>query len=155
MSCSPKLILYHYNYAEDWNNGYYHDFTRECGDNEAFFYIRSIHDNDIEDRRYNFDCKKISRKKNECDGWRKLNDHNQNFDYQCDQKFVSGIRSTFNEHHKDRSFSIKCCRNSEVELTMCRKTKHNIGQYDGRFDFELEENQIFTGFRSEHHDVFE
>ena len=83
----------------------------------------------------------------------KLNLH---FDYQCDNgKFVAGIESTYDLHHKDRDFSIYCCGNSEVELTSCRKTPQYINNLDLRFDFSVEGNQIFTGFESMHHNYQE
>ncbi len=83
----------------------------------------------------------------------KLNLH---FDYQCDSgMFVAGIESTYDHNHKDRDFSINCCRNSEVELTSCRKTPQYINNLDLRFDFSVEGNQIFTGFESMHHNYQE
>ncbi len=138
-------------YTIEWITEYREPFIRNCKNNEAFFGFQSRHLNLVEDRIYYFQCIKISRKEHDHCYWTKLNNHNENIDSQCESgMFVAGIDSTYDSSHKDRDFRMFCCRNSEIELTSCRKTPQNINNLNLYFSFTLEGNKIFTGFESKH-----
>jgi len=88
-------------------------FTFECPNDKLISGIYSVHDNYYDDRRFKFQCCRLSMQvATRADAWSGYkNAMDKGLDFQCDQsRALKGVSSQHANWHNDRQFAFRCSR---------------------------------------------
>lgn len=112
------------------------------------------------DRIWDFKCLRVADTFNDDCYWigkgDYLNEADLALDAKCDPGYViRGIKSLFSDHHRDRQWNVKCCRNNNAILSECETTPRPINQLQQNIVFEVNFNHVLTGLESTHDDYSE
>ena len=110
----------------------------------------SYHDNGQEDRRWRFDCKKISTTALTSCVWTPNSAYDRPLIGGCSNGFaVAGFRSlSYNPGARDRQFSVKCCKGDTI-TDDCSITDY-LNNWDAVLNYEAPSGQIISGVYSHH-----
>ncbi len=134
-----------------WNNWFRQYLLVLCGDRQAIYRIKSSHSNHYEDRIFEFGCKSITcYNYNHCYWTGYINQYDQPLLAHCGASYVmTGIQSIYSHHHKDRKFSLKCCRAPHFYTRHCQLSGY-VNGWDGDMNYSLGGHRVFTGLSSWH-----
>ena len=132
----------------DWDE----PFTIECGKNEALYYTASKHDNNREDRRFDFKCRDIGHDASlkDCSWSGYVNKFDEPFAYMCRKNAVmTGVESYHDNDKEDRRWNFQCCQPSKGYLRDCLVTEY-LNDWDGTLFYHSASGFFFTGMFSYH-----
>lgn len=136
-------------YVNNWDD----TFRFECPDGEHIANVGSMHSNHHEDRRWDYQCKKLSNSysgsyfKN-CAWSGFVNDFHEMVAFRCpDKGAITGVYSIHDNHKEDRRFSFKCCQVVNYPIKECKFTNY-LNEWDGPMNYRVPDRFLLVGFAS-------
>lgn len=113
-------------------------FRFQCEANKVLVGVYSVHDNDKEDRTFQFKCAHfVDTKTESCVGFDRayVNDYDAPFEFGCkDEKVIVGVESVHSNHKEDRRFKFHCCSIVPYIFTSRDLMKASWTDYLNNFD---------------------
>ncbi|KAM8974368.1 hemagglutinin/amebocyte aggregation factor-like isoform 1-T1 [Pelodytes ibericus] len=136
--------------AERWVNGYDQPLYFQCPNHQSISLILSQHDNNKEDRIWDFSCKNTFSRAGNCAWSGYVNNLDQELDYTCPFGSVLGGMESYHDNSKeDRRWKYLCCQ-GEVPVTRNCKWSGYVNEFDGYLRWDAPTNQYLVGARSYH-----
>jgi len=127
-----------------------------CGRGEKVSKIYSIHDNKKEDRQWTLTCSVIEPefKVPESSDWYEVTEENEYdepiaWNGKPDGYFLVGMTSVHDNKKEDRKYKFFIVRSDNWYFTDC-KLHHYINDYDGKLEYTLFDDEVFTALYSWH-----
>lgn len=119
---------------------------------------KSIHRNCKQDRIHSFQCK-LGPDPNyrSCDcAWKYYaNGYDKPIVFKCPHNgFITGIRSVYSTHYKDRRFRFRCCHTKKYKPNNCKITPLKNG-WDRNLNYRIPRNYYLVGAFSHHHNSYQ
>ena len=135
-----------------WQNGWDQRLNVRCRNNQAFYRVKSYHDNRRKDRRWQWNCRTVLKntKFTNCQwtGWQ--NDYDQPLMFQCPtNKVLAGVESVHDNRREDRRWKFQCCGAKDYYTRNCYLTNW-INNWDSSMDRAVPSPQVLTGAFSYH-----
>ncbi|XP_005099814.2 hemagglutinin/amebocyte aggregation factor [Aplysia californica] len=119
--------------------------------------ILSVHDNNKEDRVFDFTCIPLillyfpeTFVELTCEWSNYVNDFDQLIEYQCpNDNVVAGISSYHDNHPEDRRFKFYCCRPNDLVTHGCEYTGY-VNSYDQLLNYTVPDGWVLRGMTSVH-----
>ena len=139
-----------------WNNWFRGVLHVNCGQRRGLYFLKSRHSNYFEDRLFQFYCKYITNVNfNHCYWTGYQNAFDLPLSAHCGANYImSGIYSQYSNFHKDRRFSLLCCRAPGYYTRSCRLSAY-LNTFDGYLQYSAGGPQVFTGMHSYHINFYE
>lgn len=111
ISCKTTFNSYPQCYESGWVNNFDQYFSYTCPNNYAIAGMVSYHNNNYEDRRFQFRCCGDSSLRYTYCYWTSyLNNFDEYFEWSSDSRtFLAGVSSYHDNHHEDRRFRFYVC----------------------------------------------
>ena len=133
-----------------WQNGLDGDLDYNCPDRQAFYRVRSEHDNGAEDRVWQWDCKTVTEISPMCYETGYVNDLDSLMLFQCNADHVmAGVYSYHHNGAEDRQWKFTCCRAEGYYTKNCYFSDY-VNGLDGTMDYSVTSRRVFFGASSEH-----
>ena len=129
------------------HNEYAQRLYRVCNDGHGMYGIITVHDKLREDRRWNWQCRKLVQQNSSqsCYWSRDVNDYNRDISFTCcDNEYLCGVDSYHNNSHDDRKWSFYCCGASGITTHNCYMTGYQ-NRLDGDLDFQAPLGSVIMG----------
>jgi len=135
----------------NWVNEYHSWMDWVTSSNRMVTGFYSVHNNRREDRKWKFDQGSASGVQCKSRRWvNKINSYDGVLSFSCDPKeAVSGFRSTYIKHYKDRRWDIQCCKVSNA-MVIARDFTGYLNNNDGVLDFTCANDEVLVGVYSIH-----
>ncbi|CAG0886670.1 unnamed protein product [Darwinula stevensoni] len=133
-----------------WVNDYDEPFNFACPFNESIIRVESLHDNEREDRIWEFTCGGVETGYDTCGQSGFVNEYDELLSYMCpDNGVIAGIASEHDNDAEDRRFDFKCCHLEGVCWSDCYLTPY-VNDYDEPMDYSVDPGYYITGANSVH-----
>ena len=148
-----KLYIFTEETAQvQWQNDWDRPLNVRCRNNQAFYRVRSYHDNGREDRHWLWYCRTVLRNTRftncQLTGWQ--NDYDQPLMFQCPaNKVLTGVESVHDNGREDRRWKFQCCDANGYYTRNCYLTNW-INNWDASMDHAVPSPRVLTGAYSYH-----
>lgn len=141
-----------------WVNSWRQYFSTDCPSSYSVTFWQSEHRNCKEDRIHYFQCGygPVRYRHGNC-AWsgHYVNDFDQLVNYKCPHNgFITGVRSVYSGHHRDRRFNFRCCHVSGLRAHSCQTTLYQ-NQWDKEIRYQVPNGYFLVGVTSVHHNRHE
>ncbi|KAL9957247.1 hypothetical protein ACROYT_G038861 [Oculina patagonica] len=141
-----------------WVNSWKEYFSTYCPSSYSLRYWRSQHRNCKEDRIHYFVCTvgPVSYRFHNC-AWtgHYVNDFDQPVHFTCPHNgFITGVRSEYSRHHRDRRFDFHCCHKNGSKAHSCKTTPYQ-NNWDQEINYWVPRGYYLVGVYSVHHNTHE
>ena len=128
----------------------------QCGSRKGLYSIQSMHSNYYEDRVFNLMCKDVVPVNfNHCYWTGYQNEFDMPLFSHCGADYImNGLYSIYSDFHKDRRFSLLCCRAPGYTTKSCTHSNY-INAFDAFMHYAVGGSRVFTGMHSYHIDFYE
>ena len=127
----------------------------DCPDRQAFYRVRSEHDNGAEDRIWQWDCTEVTEISRSCYTTEEyVNDLDSLMLFQCNADHVmAGVYSYHYNLDQDRQWKFTCCRAEGYYTKNCQLSDY-LNDWDAAIDYSVS-SRVFVGAFSEHSNSYE
>lgn len=137
-----------------WMNEYDQPVFFQCHMGEFLSYVSSQHDNQYEDRVWDFACRDLPIAGLEiiglCDWTEFVNDWDQPARFECPREgFIAGIESEHHNYVEDRRFKYKCCEAKGTVTHSCFLTDWE-NDWEELLNYTVPVGKVMKGMHSEH-----
>ena len=151
-SCNKLHIFTEETAQAQWQNEWDKPLNVRCNNNQAFYQVKSYHDNRREDRRWEWKCRTVLRdtkfKNCKLTDWQ--NDYDKPLMFQCaTNKVLTGVFSVHDNKREDRRWKFQCCDAKDYYTRNCYLTDW-INDWDASMDHAVPSPQVLTGAFSYH-----
>lgn len=135
-----------------WQNYWDRLLNVQCGNNQAFYRVKSCYSTQHRDRRWEWNCRNIlqNTKFSGCQwtGWQ--NYYDEPLLFQCPtNKVLTGVKSVHDNRREDRRWAFQCCGAKGYYTRNCYLTDW-INNWRSQIDRTVPSPQVFTGAYSYH-----
>uniref|UniRef100_A0A8C2EU29 Hemagglutinin/amebocyte aggregation factor-like n=1 Tax=Cyprinus carpio TaxID=7962 RepID=A0A8C2EU29_CYPCA len=133
--------------AQGWRNSYDGVLNFQCPAGQSISSITSEHNNNYEDRVWDFGCQ--ATKSESCFWTSYVNDFDQVILFECPtQHVIAGMSSYHSNSYEDRRWKFLCCRSSCVSAN-CHWTSY-VNSFDEYFHWIVPSQNFLVGTGSYH-----
>ena len=136
-----------------WQNEWDQPLSVHCQhNNQAFYQVKSYHDNRREDRRWQWNCRTVLTNTlfSNCHWTSWVNEYDQPLSFQCPaNKVLTGVFSVHDNRREDRRWKFQCCGAKGYYTRNCYLT-YWINDWDSSMNHVVHSPQVFTGAYSYH-----
>ncbi|XP_074652892.1 uncharacterized protein LOC141907210 [Tubulanus polymorphus] len=133
-----------------WNNDWDQPLDFQCSSGQYINFIRSIHHNGHEDRRFRLECQR-GFVGTDCSWTGFLNGWDEVIRFTCPRNgIVTGLYSYHNNGPEDRRWRVRCCQLITQPGRDCRWTEW-LADWDQEINYRLSHGTAITGLYSNHH----
>ncbi|XP_073707172.1 hemagglutinin/amebocyte aggregation factor-like [Garra rufa] len=134
--------------GQGWKNNYDDALNFVCPASQSISSIASEHNNDREDRVWDFSCQDTYGQSG-CYWTDYVNDFDQLVLFECSaQHVIAGMSSYHSNTHEDRRWKFYCCKSSSVSAS-CHWTKY-VNNFDEYFHWSVPSGNVLVGVHSYH-----
>ena len=142
---SEDVALISYNTAMvGYQNSYCGILNARCSSRQSFYYVRSIHSNSRQDRRWAFYCRTaVQGVTPSCRTTYYVNNAKQSLFFMCGKnQYMAGAYSYYTNY--DRRWTFTCCSASSYKTKDCRLTNY-VNSLDRSMSFSARAGEVITG----------
>ncbi|XP_075712005.1 hemagglutinin/amebocyte aggregation factor-like [Rhinoderma darwinii] len=133
-----------------WVNSYDQNLHYECQSHQSINLIISIHDDEYEDRVWDFGCKNTFSYPSYCSWSGYINNFDEEFTYVCPFGTVlSGMASYHQNIEEDRRWRYLCCQGETTVQQNCRWSGY-VNDFDNYLRWDAPSNYHLVGVQSYH-----
>ncbi|KAM4748684.1 hemagglutinin/amebocyte aggregation factor-like [Rhinophrynus dorsalis] len=133
-----------------WVNDYDQPLFFTCPSFQSISLILSVHDNDREDRVWDFSCQNTFSQFSSCSWTGFVNDFDQELSYVCPfGSVLSGLDSYHDNKREDRRWKFYCCQ-GEVAVNSNCKWSGYVNDFDNYLRWDAPPNHYLVGAQSYH-----
>ncbi|KAM4748683.1 hemagglutinin/amebocyte aggregation factor-like [Rhinophrynus dorsalis] len=133
-----------------WINSYDKPLNFQCQNHQSINLIISIHDNEKEDRLWDFGCQNTFSQPASCSWTGYLNDFDEELSYVCPfGSVLSGFDSYHDNNKEDRRWKFYCCQ-GEVAVNRSCKLSGYVNDFDAYLRWDAPANYYLVGAQSYH-----
>ena len=127
-----------------YQNSYCGRLNARCSSRQGFYYVRSIHSNSGQDRRWAFYCRAVVQGITpSCRSTYYVNNAKQSLFFMCGKnQYMAGAYSYYTSY--DRRWKFTCCSASSYKTKDCRLTNY-VNSLDRAMSFSASTGEVITG----------
>ncbi|XP_052388297.1 hemagglutinin/amebocyte aggregation factor-like [Carassius gibelio] len=135
--------------ARGWKNRYDGILNFNCPAGQSISSITSEHNNNYEDRVWDFGCQVTNGQSGSCFWTSYVNDFDQVIFFECPaQHVIAGMSSYHSNSHEDRRWKFYCCRSNCISAN-CHWTSY-VNSFDEYFHWTVPSESVLVGTQSYH-----
>ena len=135
-----------------YQNSYRGRIDARCSSRQGFYYVRSIHSNSRQDRRWAFYCRTVVHGVTPTcrNTYYYVNNAKQSLFFMCGKnQYMAGAASYYTSY--DRRWKFTCCSASSYKTKDCRLTNY-VNSLDRAMSFSAKAGEVITGAFSYYND---
>lgn len=128
-----------------YQNFYCGTLNAKCSRGYGLYYVRSVHSNSYQDRRWTFYCRKVVQHGYPTCTSTYANNQQQAMSFMCGKnQYIAGANSYFSSSYHDRRWQFTCCSVRNYITRDCRLTNY-VNSLDGSLSFIASTGEVITG----------